>query len=555
MPTSEERIVTLKKIEMQTTLFENKIKQDYSKKEISHKAKSYTGLYAMHKYWGKKPFNIMADFIKKYTLPDEIVLDPFCGSGVSVTEAVFNRRKGVGIDINPISILITKNIIQNIDLKLVLNEFNKIEAKVKDKIQELYVVERNGQKYEGQNFLWENGELTEVRYSNGTRKRYADVPNQKDIEKAFEISYNKIDTFFPRENFFHNSRINANRENQTSDLFTPRNLLALSLIYQEIENITNNQIKDFFKFCFTASMGQASKMVFVIKRRNKTKENGSTKISEKKEIGSWVIGYWMPNDYFENNAWTCFENRFKKIFKAKKEQSKLGQNYRQGDHFEALDKTDFILVKSPSQDYLKSLPENSIDYILTDPPHGNRIPYLELSLLWNSWLKENVDYEKEIIISESKDRKKDKNNYNTLMYSVFKECYRVLKPEKKLSFMFNSLDDDAWISSVEMFRSIGYKLELVETLGYSANSVVQDNRKNSLQTDFIITYSKPLRPIITDRLEIIRFSEYPDLIMKISELKKKDYKPYQIMNHIMKELLSQDKFLNVSELIKEIDNA
>ena len=555
MPTSEERIVTLKKIEMQTTLFENKIKQDYSKKEISHKAKSYTGLYAMHKYWGKKPFNIMADFIKKYTLPDEIVLDPFCGSGVSVTEDVFNRRKGVGIDINPISILITKNIIQNIDLKLVLNEFNKIEAKVKDKIQELYVVERNGQKYEGQNSLWENGELTEVRYSNGTRKRYADVPNQKDIEKAFEISYNKIDTFFPRENFFHNSRINANRENQTSDLFTPRNLLALSLIYQEIENITNNQIKDFFKFCFTASMGQSSKMVFVIKRRNKTKENGSTKISEKKEIGSWVIGYWMPNDYFENNAWTCFENRFKKIFKAKKEQSKLGQNYRQGDHFEALDKTDFILVKSPSQDYLKSLPENSIDYILTDPPHGNRIPYLELSLLWNSWLKENVDYEKEIIISESKDRKKDKNNYNTLMYSVFKECYRVLKPEKKLSFMFNSLDDDAWISSVEMFRSIGYKLELVETLGYSANSVVQDNRKNSLQTDFIITYSKPLRPIITDRLEIIRFSEYPDLIMKISELKKKDYKPYQIMNHIMKELLSQDKFLNVSELIKEIDNA
>jgi len=540
---------------MQTTLFENIIKQDHSKKEISHKAESYKGLYAMHKYWGKKPFNIMADFIKKYTSPDEIVLDPFCGSGVSVSEAVFNRRKGVGIDINPSSILITKNVIQNIDIKLALSEFNKIEAKVKDKIQELYTVKRNGQKYEGQNFLWENGELTEVRYSNGTRKRYSDVPNQLDIEKAVEISYDKISTFFPRENFFHNSRINANRENQTSDLFTPRNLLALSLIYQEIESIANIQIKDFFKFCFTASMGQASKMVFVIKRRNKTKENGSTKISEKKEIGSWVIGYWMPNDYFENNAWTCFENRFKKIYKAKKEQSKLGQNYQQGSNFEALDNTDFLLVKSPSQDYLKSLPENSIDYILTDPPHGNRIPYLELSLLWNSWLKENVDFEKEIIISESKDRKKDKYDYNHLMYSVFQECFRVLKPEKKLSFMFNSLDDDAWISSVEMFRSIGYKLELIETLGYSANSVVQDNRKNGLQTDFIITYAKPMYPISTDRLEIIRFSEYPELITKISELKENGYKSYQIMNHIMKELLSQDKFLNVTELIKEIDNA
>ena len=66
------------------------------------------------------------NFIKKYTLPDEIVLDPFCGSGVSVSEAVFNGRKGVGIDINPSSILITKNVIQNIDIKLALGEFNKI---------------------------------------------------------------------------------------------------------------------------------------------------------------------------------------------------------------------------------------------------------------------------------------------------------------------------------------------------------------------------------------------------------------------------------------------
>ena len=31
-----------------------------------------------------------------------------------------------------------------------------------------------------------NGELTEVRYSNGTRKRYSDVPNQIDIEKPLK---------------------------------------------------------------------------------------------------------------------------------------------------------------------------------------------------------------------------------------------------------------------------------------------------------------------------------------------------------------------------------
>ncbi|MGM0582046.1 MAG: DNA methyltransferase [Bacteroidota bacterium] len=541
---------------MQTTLFENIKTEDNSKKEISYHAESYKGLYAMHKYWGKKPFNIMADFIKKYTKEGEIVLDPFCGSGVSVSEAVFNGRKGIGIDINPSSILITKNVIKTIKSARIIQEFQNIESVVKNKIRELYIVERNGQEYDGQNFLWEQGELTEIRYSNGTRKKHIVEPNSEDLVKATKISYDSISSFFPNQNFLHNSRINANREKRISDLFTPRNLYALSMIFSEIEKIKEDDLRDFFKFCFTASIGQASKMVFVIQRRNKTKNGGNAKQSEKKEIGSWVIGYWMPKDYSENNAWTCFENRFKKILKAKKEQEKLGQAFLEAEDFNCLNNnSDFLLVKQPSQDYLGTLPENSIDYILTDPPHGNRIPYLELSLMWNSWIKEKVNFEKEVIVSESKDRKKDKVDYNKLMFDVFSESFRVLKTEGHLSFMFNSLNDDAWISSVEMFRKIGFKLEVIETLGYSANSVVQDNRKNGLQTDFIITYSKPSNPDPVKELQIIEISKDVDWISKIASFKNQGYKSFQIMNSVIKNLLEKDQFINVTELIKTIDNA
>ena len=201
------------------------------------------------------------------------------------------------------------------------------------------------------------------------------------------------------------------------------------------------------------------------------------------------------------------------------------------------------------------MPEDSIDYILTDPPHGNRIPYLELSLMWNSWLKERSEFEKEVIVSESKDRQKDKKDYNRLMLEVFSESFRVLKTNGHLSFMFNSLDDDAWISAVEMFRKIGYKLEVIETLGYSANSVVQDNRKNGLQTDFIITYSKPEIPKKVKELEIIKISNNTCWFNKILNLKNKEYKPFQIMNSVIKELLAKDKFIKVTELIKAIDNA
>ncbi|MCS6831446.1 MAG: site-specific DNA-methyltransferase, partial [bacterium] len=33
----------------------------------------------MHKYWAKKPHNVVRAFILQYTRPGEVVLDPFCG--------------------------------------------------------------------------------------------------------------------------------------------------------------------------------------------------------------------------------------------------------------------------------------------------------------------------------------------------------------------------------------------------------------------------------------------------------------------------------------------
>ena len=96
---------------------------------------------------------------------------------------------------------------------------------------------------------------------------------------------------------------------------------------------------------------------------------------------------------------------------------------------------------------------------------------------------------------------------------------------------------------------------MIETLGYSANSVVQDNRKNGLQTDFIITYKKPTMLNKNRSLEIIDLMDYPDLVMRIINLKKEGYKPFQIMNNVFCEVLKENKFFNISQLLKTIENA
>ena len=65
-------------------------------------AKTHTSLYLMHKYWARKPHNVVSAYIRNYSEEGETVLDPFCGSGVTVIEALKLGRKAIAIDLDPI---------------------------------------------------------------------------------------------------------------------------------------------------------------------------------------------------------------------------------------------------------------------------------------------------------------------------------------------------------------------------------------------------------------------------------------------------------------------
>lgn len=62
--------------------------EDETNGKTNHIAEPSTGIYGMHKYWSKKPYNIVRDFILQYTEKNQVVLDPFCGSGISVIESI-----------------------------------------------------------------------------------------------------------------------------------------------------------------------------------------------------------------------------------------------------------------------------------------------------------------------------------------------------------------------------------------------------------------------------------------------------------------------------------
>ena len=196
--------------------------------------------------------------------------------------------------------------------------------------------------------------------------------------------------------------------------------------------------------------------------------------------------------------------------------------------------------------------DNSIDYVFIDPPHANRILYMEQSLMWNAWLEldSNIRWDDEIIVTEAKDRKeKDTDNYNALLGGAFAEISRVLKSGKYFSLAFNCLDDDTWIDTLNLFVTHGFEIRDIVPLEYSATSVIQDNRKNALKTDFVLTFqnteNKELSKVVFKNDEI----ELEEDIKEILDINP-EYEVYNVMNALFEKTIPEGYIYKVSKIVK-----
>jgi DNA modification methylase len=64
--------------------------------------------HGIHKFPAKFFPELPRYLIRKYSNEGDRVLDPMCGSGTTLLEAMLNKRVGIGVDIDPIARLITK---------------------------------------------------------------------------------------------------------------------------------------------------------------------------------------------------------------------------------------------------------------------------------------------------------------------------------------------------------------------------------------------------------------------------------------------------------------
>jgi len=76
--------------------------------------------HGIHPYPAKMVPQIAREIIRRFTKEKALVLDPFCGSGTVLLEALIAGRNGIGIDTNPLACLIARaktTVLDNSEIK------------------------------------------------------------------------------------------------------------------------------------------------------------------------------------------------------------------------------------------------------------------------------------------------------------------------------------------------------------------------------------------------------------------------------------------------------
>lgn len=454
------------------------------------KPSPYSGLYGFHKYWGKKPVEPLRALISVLSDKGDIVADPFLGSGAIAKEAAVLGRRFLGSEVNPIATRLAKFNMNPCPKNSYGHALKTLTDLVKEPINNSYDVDGFGVT---SHLLWENGSIDGVwqRPSSGARRRIERTAIDADYELS--NSYEGYEPKLLRELIvFKNSRINATTDLGWKELFSGRALRNIELLVEAIRNFPD-ETRLALELTLTASIGQMSRMVFAITSRGKTTGTSNGKI----EVGSWVIGFWRPKQHFEINVWNCFEARASKLFKALPDSPNPTSL---GNSIDCVleNKADVYIDPTGADLLLEQTPNESFQLVITDPPHGDRIPYLELSEIWNAVIEENSNLNDEVIVSNAVGRGMTLTEYNTRLTKILEKTAAKVKNGGFIVLLFNSRHQKEWQALKALGNAAGVSLVGSMPLNYSARSVVQDNREGAMKTDFIVVYGKgSVRP---DRL-------------------------------------------------------
>ena len=489
----------------------------------------------LHIYWSKKPHDAIREYIKHYTKPKDIVLDPFCGSGGTALAALIEDRHAIAIDLSPAATFITKNYCTPVDVDILQSAFEEIQRKVKSEMEWLYetrcdrcdgkaitaytvysqlfqcprclqkvplynCVEVDSQTLQGKAkkakacpHCFERGHIEEIRSQS---QKFGYVP--------VETSYICLEGCKPERGGrrYDDNDLKKRQYFQLYDLEKIREI--------EQKPIPHNYPKGYDMRGFNGYQRDALRLYGVqevadlFTKRNlwalASLRQAITEIHDcdfllfvmttalltvsrmcRHDYPSIMPGaYYIPQINRELNAWLNFSDRF-----PRKLSGAMGITGELVSHN--------LIISTQSATNFQDIRPNSIDYIFTDPPYADKIQYGELNFAWEAWLDFNTDWlDREIIVNDT--RGKTELEWGRLIKQAMEECFRVLKPGRWISVCYHDTSEGTWQLLQDIMAEVGFVSEKSDTALYidiEQKSFNQLIAEKVTKRDLVINFRKP----------------------------------------------------------------
>lgn len=449
-----------------------------------------TTSYRTHSYHTKVPPEAIVPILEHYTQPGDLVLDPFCGSGMTGVAAIETGRNAILSDLSPAAVHISKNYTTPCSSVALRQAFERVADAVRPTMAWLYevplgasprpVIEYTvwsdvfecptchqslvywlaarhptkgdveptvkcaacGGAYDKRELRWIGETPVETNVSNPDGSRSARPPSDAELELIAHVGRVPIPYWLPDVPFDDQREMwraahRAAGINSAAAFYTTRNLHALAAVRHAILTYTDGRVREALMFAFTACVNRASKRYQWNAKRPTNVMTGTLYVSSLR---------------YEWNVFSLFRRKVKDAIR----------------YYERLGapRGRCAVVPSSATD-LTFVPDRSIDFVFMDPPFGSNIFYADSSLLWEAWLGRLTDQQREMVVSKKRSRAnggKTLDDYGDMMARAFTEVRRVLKRDAQAALVFNNTDGRVWSTLQRALAEAGLTVAATSSL-------------------------------------------------------------------------------------------
>ena len=291
-------------------------------------------------------------------------------------------------------------------------------------------------------------------------KRYSKDVEPSDLELVERISSTVNTYWYPSDRMREGSESRRNDRigvTHVHHFYTKRNLYVLSKCYDLIQKEEDKRLRHILMFWFSSIYSRSHKLNRYMPNHNR-------------HVGPLSGTLYMPYYQTEINIIGLLEEKMKAIEAVYGMASKA-------------------IVTTQSTTDLSNIPENSVDYIFTDPPFGDNLNYSELNAIWECWLGVQTQNKTEAVVNKAQG--KGLIEYQTLMTKCFEQYFKVLKPNRWITVEFHNSKNAVWNAIQEAIQRVGFIIADVRTLDKQKGTTKQLSSTATVQQDLVISAYKP----------------------------------------------------------------